>query len=79
MYNITVQKALNAYGKKTLRSIYTEIKQLPDKKVFSPPDPRKLTKCQWRKAIMSTMVLKVKFLSNGDFEKLKARLVTGGF
>ena len=78
VYNITVKKALNAHGKKALRSIYTEIKQMPDKKVFTPQDPRKLTKCQLRKAIMSTMFLKEKFLSNGDFEKLKARLVAGG-
>ena len=78
VYKITVKKALNAHGKKALRSIYSEIKQMPDKNVFTPQDPRKLTKAQLRKVIMSSMFLKEKFLSSGDFEKLKARLVAGG-
>jgi len=64
--------------KKPLRSIYSEIKQMPDKNVISPQDQRKLTKAQLRKVIMSSMFLKEKFLSTGDFEKLKSRLVAGG-
>ena len=51
---------------------------MPDKNMFTPQDPRKLTKAQLRKVIMSSMFLKEKFLSSGDFEKLKARLVAGG-
>ena len=78
VYKITVKKALNAHGKKALRSIYSEIKQMPDKNVFTPQDPKKLTKAQLRKVIMSSMFLKEKFLSTGDFEKLKSRLVAGG-
>ena len=78
VYNITVKKALNAHGKKALRSIYAEIKQMPDRKVFTPQDPKALTKVQLRKAIMSSMFLKEKFISTGEFEKLKARLVGGG-
>ena len=78
VYNITVKKALNSYGKQALRSIYMEILQMPDKGVFTPQDPRSLTKNQLRKVISSSMFLKEKFMSNGDFEKLKARLVAGG-
>jgi hypothetical protein len=51
---------------------------MPDKNVFTPQDPKKLTKAQLRKVIMSSMFLKEKFLSTGDFEKLKSRLVAGG-
>jgi len=78
VYTITVKKALNVHGKKALRSIYAEIKQMPDRKVFTPQDPKALTKAQLRKAIMSSMFLKEKFISTGEFEKLKARLVGGG-
>ena len=38
----------------------------------------KLTREQIRKAIRSSMFLKEKFDAAGNFEKLKARLVTGG-
>lgn len=78
VYNITVKKALNAHGKKALRSIYAEIKQMPDRRVFTPQDPKALTKAQLRKAIVSSMFLKEKFISTDEFEKLKARLVGGG-
>lgn len=77
-YNISVKKALNSYGKRALRSIYLEMMQMPDKQVFTPVDPKSLTKNQLRKIISSSMFLKEKFLSNGEFEKLKARLVAGG-
>jgi len=78
IYNMTLKKALNQHGKTALRSVYKELMQMPEKQVFSPQDWRSLTKVQIRKAISSSMFLKEKFLSNGDFEKLKARLVAGG-
>jgi hypothetical protein len=51
---------------------------MPDRKVFTPQDPKALPKAQLRKAIMSSMFLKAKFISTGEFDKLKARLVGGG-
>ena len=43
-----------------------------------PIDPRSLTREQRRKVITSKMFLKEKFLSTGEFDKLKSRLVAGG-
>ena len=77
-YNMNFKTALNRHGKKALRSIYVELMQMPEKQVFTPEEFRRLTKAQLREVISSSMFLKEKFLSNGDFEKLKARLVGGG-
>jgi len=49
-----------------------------DKKVFRPVDQRSLTGGVRNKIIRSSMFLNEKFLSNGKFETLKARLVAGG-
>ena len=78
VYNMNLKTALNRHGKKALRSIYLELMQMPEKQVFTPQEFRRLTKAQLREVISSSMFLKEKFLSNGDFEKLKARLVGGG-
>ena len=43
-----------------------------------PEDWRKLTAAEMRKVIRSKMFLKAKFLPDGAFDKLKARLVAGG-
>ena len=51
---------------------------MPEKQVFTPQEFRKLTKAQLCEVILSSMFPKEKFLSNGDFENLKARLVGGG-
>ena len=78
VFNMALKKALNKHGHTALRSIYLELMQMPDKQVFTPQELRKLTKGQLRKVISSSLFLKEKYLSNGDFEKLKARLVAGG-
>ena len=78
VYNMNLKTALNRHGKKTLRSIYLELMQMPERQVFTPQEFRRLTKAQLREVISSSMFLKEKFLSNGDFGKLKARLVGGG-
>jgi hypothetical protein len=76
--HITVRKALDKFGEKALRSMFEEMMQMPDKQVFTPQDPRKLSHAEKRTVISSSMFLKEKFSSTGDFEKLKARLVAGG-
>ena len=76
--HFTVKKAVVKFGKSALKSIAAECIQLINKKVFHPIDVSKLSTKERRAIIRSTMFLKEKFLSNGDFEKLKARLVAGG-
>jgi hypothetical protein len=76
--HFTVKRAVANFGKSALKSIATECIQLINKKVFHPIDISKLSTKERRAIIRSTMFLKEKFLSNGEFEKLKARLVAGG-
>ena len=56
----------------------TELKQMVDKKVFTPVEAHKLTQGERQKAIRSSMFLKEKFTPTGEFLKLKSRLVAGG-
>jgi hypothetical protein len=74
----TVKKAIAKFDKEAIKSIAAECLQLINKKVFHPIDVNKLSTKERRAIIRSSMFLKEKFLSNGDFEKLKARLVAGG-
>jgi hypothetical protein len=76
--HFTVKKAVAKFGKAALKSIAAECLQLLNKKVFHPVDVNALSTKERRAIIRSSMFLKEKFLSNGDFEKLKARLVAGG-
>ena len=76
--HFSVKKAVAKFGTSALKSIAAECIQLINKKVFHPIDAGKLSTKERRAVIRSTMFLKEKFLSNGDFEKLKARLVAGG-
>jgi len=76
--HITVRKGLQQYGDKARTSIMAELQQLVDKKVFTPVEASKLPPEQLKKAIRSSMFLKEKFTPEGDFLKLKSRLVAGG-
>ena len=49
-----------------------------DKSVFHPVNIKDLSLEEKKNIIRSSMFVKEKFLSNGDFDKLKARLVGGG-
>jgi hypothetical protein len=77
-FNITVSKALKDKSTATLKAIYGEINQLHSKSTFKPVNRRDLTRSQYKAAIRSHMFLKEKYATNGDFIKLKARLVAGG-
>ena len=48
------------------------------RKVWSAVKPYSLTAAEQGRVIRSSMFLMEKFLPTGEFEKLKARLVTGG-
>jgi hypothetical protein len=76
--SLSVAKALKKNEKASRKSILSELKQIVDKSVWEVIEKSSLTKVQLRKAIRSSMFLKEKFTSDGEFEKLKARLVAGG-
>jgi hypothetical protein len=59
-------------------AIKAEIKQLMDVKAFQPVHSGKMNEQTKRKVIPSHMFLKEKLLANGEFDKMKARLVAGG-
>ena len=76
--NISVKEALRSRGDVAQRVITKELKQMMDKKVWTPVQITSLTSTEKGAIIRSQMFLKEKYLPTGEFEKLKARLVAGG-
>lgn len=60
------------------RVINKELKQMIDKRVWTPVHVSSLSTAERKSIIRSQMFLKEKYLPTGKFEKLKARLVAGG-
>ena len=79
IFNVTVSKGIKMYGKIATKSIKKELNDILKKSTWIPV---KLSKRELLeiadKLIPSKMFLKEKFLPNGNFEKLKSRLVAGG-
>ena len=61
-----------------IKSMLSEISGLVDKGCFNGVHRSSLTDSQVKKIIRSSMFLKEKYKADGEFEKLKARLVAGG-
>jgi hypothetical protein len=59
-------------------AIKAEIKQLMDVKAFQPVHLEGMSEQKRRRMIPSYMFLKEKLLADGEFDKMKARLVAGG-
>ena len=78
VFNITVTRALEELGDEARESISKELKQLWEKRVWTPVDVKKLSSNVRRSIIRSSMFLKQKFDSEGNHDKLKSRLVAGG-
>jgi Reverse transcriptase (RNA-dependent DNA polymerase) len=76
--NITVRDAIRTRGAEAERLITKELNQMLTKRVWTPVDGKKLTAEDRVRIIRSSMFLKEKYLTSGEFEKLKARLVAGG-
>lgn len=76
--HVTVKNALTEHGKEALKVIIEELDQMIVKKVWEPVNVRLLQPDERRRIIRSSMFLKEKHLSNGEFDKLKARIVAGG-
>ena len=77
--NITVKEALKSRGEEAKRVIKKELKQMLDKRVWTPVHVSQLNAIEKKSIIRSQMFLKEKYLPTGQFEKLKARLVAGGY
>ena len=76
---MTPKQAIKKLGEKVaLPAIAKEIKQMLDKAVWKPMHWERLSVEQRKSMISSSMFLKEKFYADGNFEKLKARLVAGG-
>ena len=75
---IGVNDALNRLGKQAVKSITKELLGLHNARWGRPTRMRDLTFKQQKKIIRSFMFLKEKYLSTGEFDKFKARLVAGG-
>ena len=73
--HITVNKAMKTMSKKALNSMFKEVNQMLNMKVWRGVKP---TFKEKKKVIKSFMFLKEKFDSQGNFDKLKSRLVAGG-
>ena len=78
-FNITHVAGVKKYGStRSMKAQYKEIKALYDNGTFEGVLPSDLSGSQKRKIIRSFVLLKEKFNAEGDFEKLKARLVANG-
>ena len=76
--NITVTRAIEELGDEARESISKELRQLWEKKAWTPVNVKKLKSDQRRRVIRSSMFLKQKFDAEGNHDKLKSRLVAGG-
>jgi hypothetical protein len=78
--HITPRQALKKKYLRTaaIKSMLVEISGLVDKSCFEGVHVSTLTDSQTKKIIRSSMFLKEKYKADGEFEKLKARLVAGG-
>jgi hypothetical protein len=77
-FNISIKNALKQHPEDALSSIIDELLQMLGEGVWKPKMYHELSREQSRKRIRSFMFLKEKFLPNGAYQRLKARLVAGG-
>jgi hypothetical protein len=75
--NISVRDALRTKGDEAKRVILKELQQMLTLRVIRPVHRAQLSESQRRAIIRSSMFLKAKYLPDGTFDKLKARLVAG--
>jgi hypothetical protein len=75
---LTIKEAVAMLGDAALEAITKEVSSLVGRKTFEPCLLAELTADQLRRVIPSSTFLKEKYTPEGDFDKLKARLVGGG-
>jgi hypothetical protein len=77
-FRISVKAGVKRFGRRARDAILKELTSINGKGVFEPVLLDALSMSQKKKLIRGFIFLKEKFLPNGDFDKLKARLVAGG-
>ena len=77
-FNISAKKSLLEYGERAKRVMMAELQQMLDRDVFTPAKWEDMSADQRKGTIRSMIFLKEKFKADGEFDKLKARLVAGG-
>jgi hypothetical protein len=75
---ISAKKAMKLHKEKAMDSMFKELKTLNDKGTFVTVDPNTLTKRELKNIIRSFMFLTEKYDAEGNFVKLKSRLVAMG-
>ena len=76
--NLTVRQAINQYGNPARESVMNELRQLIKLKVLKFIQPDLLDPTTLKGILSSKMFVKPKFDPDGEFDKIKARLVGGG-
>ena len=76
--HITVRQALRQFPEPARAAMRKEVSTILRKGVTRPVAPASLSRAQRRGVIRSSMFLKEKFKSTGEFDVLKARFVAGG-
>ena len=76
--HFSVMKSLEKFGSKAEDAIKKELMQMISQKVFHAVEYNDIPLKERSKIIRSHMFVKEKFLPNGEFEKIKARLVADG-
>ena len=75
---LSMGKALKLHKSKAMDSMFAELSVLDEKGTFNPVDPNSLSKQDLKHIIRSFMFLTEKYNSQGEFVKLKSRLVAMG-
>ena len=78
VHKLTVRQAIRDMPLPAINALLKEIQGFVDIQAFHPVDVSKLTLKQKRSIIRSSIFLKEKFLADGTFDKLRARVVAGG-
>ena len=76
--NMSMARALSKFKRTALEAIIKELSQLENKGVWKPCDTSTWSRRKLKGVIRSNLFLKEKYLSTGEFDKLKARLVAMG-
>ena len=75
---ISQSKAIRLYKQKAMDSMFSELCVLDKKGTWTPVDPNTLSKQELKRIIRSFMFLTEKYDAEGEFLKLKSRLVAMG-
>ena len=76
--HMKLKQAMAKHGIEGTKQALKEVKQINDFRTWEGVKVKELTKGQRKRIIRSSMFFKEKFFANGEFDKLKARLVAGG-